>query len=61
MAALAPTAVEIAVEVAGITSTPGSVEVRAEALLEPLRRVVPFEAARISLFRPGAVRESDLD
>jgi DNA-binding CsgD family transcriptional regulator len=52
MAALAPGAVEIAVEVAGITSTPGSVEARAEALLEPLRRVVPFQAARISLFDP---------
>jgi|tagenome__1003787_1003787.scaffolds.fasta_scaffold20973170_4 hypothetical protein len=52
MAARAETAVEIAVEMAGIASTPDDVEVRAEALLEPLRRVVPFQAARICLFDP---------
>src|SRR4051795_13324559 len=48
----APAAVEIAVGGAGVTSTQDSVEARAEALLEPLRRVVPFQAARISLFDP---------
>jgi DNA-binding CsgD family transcriptional regulator len=38
-----------AVEIGRIASTPGSVEQRVAALWEPLRRVVPFQAACIKL------------
>ena len=56
MAEVAQAAVQVAVEVARIASTPESVEARAEALLEPLRRVVPFQAARISLVEAAGAR-----
>lgn len=39
-------------EVAGIASSTSRIEERAEALLEQLRRVVPFQAARIGLLDP---------
>jgi DNA-binding CsgD family transcriptional regulator len=42
-------AFEIAAEVASVAAAPGSLRERAEALLCPLRRVVPFEAARVYL------------
>jgi DNA-binding CsgD family transcriptional regulator len=43
---------QVAVEVADIAGTPASVEERASALLEPLRRVVPYQAGRIALLDP---------
>jgi hypothetical protein len=43
---------QTAAEVAQIASMPGRINQRAEALLEPLRRVVPFRGAWISLFDP---------
>ena len=43
---------EVRVEVAGIASAPSSIEERAEALLDQLRRVVPFQAARVCLLDP---------
>jgi DNA-binding CsgD family transcriptional regulator len=46
---LPPAAPDVAMDVARIASGPGRSEQRAEALLEPLRRVVPFEAAWISV------------
>jgi DNA-binding CsgD family transcriptional regulator len=49
MAELPPSGVDVAVEVARIASMPGSLVDRAEALLEPLHRVIPFEAAWICL------------
>jgi hypothetical protein len=42
----------VAMDVAGIAVAPGSVRQRAEALREPLRRVVPFQGAWISLLDP---------
>lgn len=42
----------VVVEVAGIAAAPASLEERAAALLEPLRRVVPFQAGRITLLDP---------
>jgi len=41
--------VEVAIEVGRIASAPGRLEERAEALLDPLRRLVPFQAVRIFL------------
>jgi DNA-binding CsgD family transcriptional regulator len=49
---LPPDGIEIAVEFGQIASGPGRVEQRAEALLEPLRRLVPFQAAGIFLLDP---------
>jgi DNA-binding CsgD family transcriptional regulator len=51
---------EIAVEVGRIASAPGGVDERAEALLEPLRRLVPFEAVRIFLVAEGSREQTDL-
>jgi hypothetical protein len=39
--------------VAGIAAGPASIEERAAALLEPLHRLVPFQAARIALLDQG--------
>jgi DNA-binding CsgD family transcriptional regulator len=47
-----PDAVRVAVEVAQIAAAPGRIEERAEALVEPLRRLVPFRGAWISLLDP---------
>jgi len=44
-----PGALEIATEVATVAAAPAGVAERAEALLAPLRRLVPFVAARIYL------------
>lgn len=43
---------EVTFELAGIASAPSGIEERAEALLGQLRRVVPFQAARIGLLDP---------
>jgi DNA-binding CsgD family transcriptional regulator len=43
---------EVAVEVAGIASRTGGVGERAEAMLDQLRRVIPFEGAWIGLRDP---------
>jgi len=40
---------QVVVEVANIAASPGPIGERAAALLEPLRRVIPFEAASICL------------
>jgi DNA-binding CsgD family transcriptional regulator len=42
-------AFEIATEVASVAAVPAGAGERAEALLRPLRRLVPFEAARVYL------------
>jgi DNA-binding CsgD family transcriptional regulator len=52
MTELPPAGLQLAGDVASIASTPGSIQERAEALLEPLRRLVPFEAAWIALLDP---------
>ncbi|MFC0528665.1 GAF domain-containing protein, partial [Phytohabitans kaempferiae] len=44
-----PGTLEIATEVAKVAAAPAGVAERAEALLAPIRRLVPFEAARIYL------------
>jgi DNA-binding CsgD family transcriptional regulator len=49
---LPPGGLPVAVEVTRIASTPGGIDQRAEALLEPLHRVVPFDGAWISLLDP---------
>jgi hypothetical protein len=43
---------EVAAEVTRIASMPASPQERAEAMLEPLRRVVPFTGAWVSLLDP---------
>ena len=52
MRELPPAGLDVAIEVGWIASAPASNEERAEALLESLRRVVPFQAARIALLDP---------
>jgi DNA-binding CsgD family transcriptional regulator len=52
MAELPPGGVDVAIEVGRIAAAPGSIVDRAEALLEPLRRVFPFEGAWIGLLDP---------
>ncbi|MEV8510340.1 LuxR C-terminal-related transcriptional regulator [Actinoplanes sp. NPDC051475] len=42
----------MAAEIAGIASAPGHLEERAQALLEPLRWVTPYDAGFITLFDP---------
>jgi DNA-binding CsgD family transcriptional regulator len=49
---LPPHAAEVAVEVTALADLPGSLEQRAEAILNLLRRVIPFQAARIALLDP---------
>jgi len=49
---LPPAGLDVAIEVGWIASAPASNEERAEALLGSLRRVVPFQAARIALLDP---------
>jgi DNA-binding CsgD family transcriptional regulator len=49
---LSPGGLGIVVEVAGIASAPGSVEERAAALLESLRRVLAFQGAWIGVLDP---------
>jgi DNA-binding CsgD family transcriptional regulator len=52
MAELPAGGLQVAVEVGQIASGPGSAEQRAEALLGPIRRLVPFAAAAINLIDP---------
>ena len=52
VAELPPGGPQVAVEVAGIAAAPASIAERAAALLEPLRRVVPFQGAWIGLLDP---------
>ncbi|MHA6794171.1 LuxR C-terminal-related transcriptional regulator [Pseudonocardia bannensis] len=47
-----PTAAAIAAEVAGIAAAPAGIQQRAEALLEPLHRVMPFQAGFLALLDP---------
>jgi len=49
---LSSAGLQVVVEVAEIASAPGSIGDRAAALLEPLRRVIPFEGAWIGLLDP---------
>ena len=51
-AVLSSAGVQVVVEVAEIASAPGPIGDRAAALLEPLRRVIPFEGAWIGLLDP---------
>jgi DNA-binding CsgD family transcriptional regulator len=53
VADLPPGAVEIAVRVGRIVAAPGSIEERARAVLAPLRRLVPFRAACVSMLGPS--------
>lgn len=52
MAQLSPTAAEVASDVARIAAEPHRIEQRAVELVEPLRRVLPFCAAWISVLDP---------
>src|SRR5262245_62060590 len=49
VAELPPGALDVAIEVGRIASGPGSGYDRAQALVEPLRRVLPFEAIWVAL------------
>jgi DNA-binding CsgD family transcriptional regulator len=49
MAEAPPSRMEVTADMAGIASMPGTLADRAEALLEPLHRVIPFEAAWFGL------------
>ncbi len=49
---LSPDALQIAAEIAAIAAAPVRIEERAEALLESLHRLVPFEGAVIHLLDP---------
>jgi DNA-binding CsgD family transcriptional regulator len=51
---------QVAAEVRCIASRPGRIDQRAEALLEPFRRVVPFRAAWISLLDPELGEQAPL-
>jgi hypothetical protein len=52
MAELPPSALDVAIEIGRIAAEPGGIAERAEALLEPLHRVIPFERAWIGLLDP---------
>ena len=52
MAEVPPGGFEVAVELGKIASGQGDLQQRADALLNSLRRLVPFEAAVINLFDP---------
>ena len=54
MAELPSDGLQVALEVAGIAGTPASIEERAAALLEPLRRVVPFQGVWLGLLDPDS-------
>jgi DNA-binding CsgD family transcriptional regulator len=49
---LPPHAAEVATEVAALADLPASLAERAEAILDRLRRVIPFQGARIALVDP---------
>jgi DNA-binding CsgD family transcriptional regulator len=52
MAEISASGLAVTVELAGIAANPSSIEQRAEAVVDQLRRVVPFEAIRIGLLDP---------
>jgi DNA-binding CsgD family transcriptional regulator len=52
MRELPPGGLQAAVEVAQIASAPGRIDQRAEAMLEPLHRIVPYRGVWISLLDP---------
>jgi len=52
MSELPPDGIEITADIGQIASGPGTGEQRAEALLEPLHRLVPFQGAVIHLLHP---------
>jgi DNA-binding CsgD family transcriptional regulator len=52
MGELPPGGVDLAVEAGRIAAASGSIAGRAEALMEPLHRVIPFEGAWIGLLDP---------
>jgi DNA-binding CsgD family transcriptional regulator len=56
---LPPHAANIAVEVAALADQPATPRERAAAILDVLRRVIPFQAARIALLDPE-LRQHDL-
>ncbi|BFU45731.1 helix-turn-helix domain-containing protein [Krasilnikovia sp. MM14-A1004] len=56
---LPPHAAEVAAEVTALADLPASLKERAEAILDHLRRVIPFQAARIALLDPE-LRQHDL-
>lgn len=49
-----PDAVEVAIEIGRVASEPTTIEARAAAVLTPLRRLVPFQAAWIGLLDHGS-------
>jgi hypothetical protein len=57
---LPPGGLEVAVEVGQIAAAPGAIEHRGAALLEPLRRLVPFDACWIALRDPETRRHVPL-
>jgi hypothetical protein len=52
MRELPPGGLQAAVEVAQVASAPGRIDQRAEAMLEPLHRIVPYQGVWISLLDP---------
>ncbi|HWG99206.1 MAG TPA: helix-turn-helix transcriptional regulator [Pilimelia sp.] len=54
------TAAEVAVEMVGIARRPGPLAERARELLEPLRRIVPYDAVQITAFDPAGPRQVPL-
>ncbi len=56
---LPPHAAEVAAEVAALADLPAGPEERADAILDSLRQVIPFQAARIALLDPE-LRQHDL-
>ncbi|WP_204015415.1 GAF domain-containing protein, partial [Virgisporangium aurantiacum] len=60
MRELPPAGLRAAIEITQIVSMPGGIDQRAEALLEPLRQVVPFEGAWISLLDPDRLEQPPL-
>jgi hypothetical protein len=57
---LPPRAAEVAVEVAALADLPASPAERAETILDVLRPVIPFQAARITLLDPDLRRHEPL-
>ncbi|MEU8612406.1 LuxR C-terminal-related transcriptional regulator [Actinoplanes sp. NPDC048791] len=57
---LPPRAAEVAVEVTALANLPASLAERAEAILHPLRQVIPFQAVRIALLDPELRRHEPL-
>ena len=60
MVVLPPRAERIAAEIAGIAATPGSLAERAQALVDQLRWVTPYDAGFITLLEPDRRRQVPL-